>query len=322
MWKAITGTFARADHLNRGHMMKNKFAAFALVVALLPMLAEAQSDVRNKVVVTSSASVTYDSNTGLFTYLYSVASGAASQQEVESFYVPLRGTTAVNLQAPMGWTATLRGTGGGMVIWCACAEEGIVPPPDFVDLGQLVPSIYQIKPGQVLSGFSFQSPDPPAAGSFYAGGFVQIPIEGVDFAPGMSPNLPTFPNDLAAGQVDSPLRVESTFLGGRRPAVDAFVTFLTLEDGVSKVAPVLIDVAFGPNGETVFADTFRAVLNGADITGQFVAMSATRRRAYLQLGPSSALKTGANVLNTSVDGIVPGATRNATDTDRLRFVVQ
>ncbi len=299
-----------------------KITVFALVLALLPLLAQAQIDVRNKVVVGSSVAVTYDSNTGLFTYSYALSSGATSQQEVDTFYVPLRGTTAVNLQAPVGWTASLRGTDGGMVIWCACAEEGIVAPPNFVDVGQLVPSIYQIKPGQTRSGFSFQSPDPPAAGTFYAAGFVQIPVEGIDFAPGMSPNLPTFPNDVATGQVDSPLRVESTFGGGRRPAVDGFVTFLTLKDGDSKVAPVLIDIEFGPNGETVFANTFRAMLNGVDITGQFVAMSATRRRAYLQLGISSALKTGANVLITSADGIVPGATQNATDTDRLKFVAQ
>lgn len=299
-----------------------KITVFAMVLALLPLIAQGQIDVRNKVVVGSSVAVTYDSNTGLFKYAYALSSGATSQQEVDTFYVPLRGTTAVNLQAPAGWTASLQGADGGMVIWCACAEEGIVAPPNFVDVGQLVPSIYQIKPGQTLSGFSFQSPDPPAAGTFYAAGFVQIPVEGVDFAPGMSPNLPTFPNDVATGQVDSPLRVESTFGGGRRPAVDAFVTFLTLKDGDSRVAPVLIDIVFGPNGETVFADTFHAVLNGVDITGQFVATSATRRRAYLQLSPSSVLKTGANILSTSVDGIVPGATRTATDTDRLKFVVQ
>lgn len=306
---------------NWGFAMRN-ITILALVLALLPMLVQGQAEVRNKVVVGSSVSITYDSNTGLFTYTYALASGSASQQEVDTFYVPLRGTTVLNLQAPRGWTASLRGLDGGMVIWCACAEDGIIAPPDFVDVGQLVPSIFQIKPGQTLSGFSFQSPDPPAAGAFYASGFVQIPIEGIDFAPGLSPNLPSFPNDLAAGQVDAPLRVESTFEGGRRPAVDGFVTFLTLKDGDSKVAPVLIDIAFGPNGETVFGDTFRAVLNGVDITAQFVAMSTTRRRAYLQLGPSSALKIGANVLSTSVDGVVPGATRNATDTDRLKFMVQ
>lgn len=301
--------------------MKKNFV-FAVCLALASMLGHAQSELRNKVVVGSGVTVTYDSNTGLFTYTYALSSAVQSQQEVDSFYLPLRGTTAVNLRAPRGWTASLKATDGGMIVWCACDEEGIVPPANFVDNGQLVPSIYQIKPGQTLTGFSFQSPDPPAPGSFYAAGFVQIPVEGIDFAPGMSPSLATFPNDAAAGSVDAPLRVESAFAGGRRPAVDAFVTFLTLKDGDSKVAPVLIDIVFGPNGETVFGDTFRAVLNGVDITNQFVALSATRRRAYLQFGASSALTTGANVLTTSVDGIVPGAARTATDTDRVKFLVR
>lgn len=104
--------------------------------------------------------------------------------------------------------------------------------------------------------------------------------------------------------------------------MDALVTFLALKDGDAKVAPVLVDIAFGPNGERLYADTFRAALNGVHITGQFVATSSTRRRAYLQLGSGSALKFGVNVLSTSVDGMVPGATRTATDSDRLNFLVQ
>ena len=302
--------------------MMNRLSAVLICLALASALASAQGDVRNKLTANAAATVTYDSNTGLFTYTYVLESGPQSLQEIESFYVPLRGTTAVNLRAPTGWIAFLNTSNGGMVVWCACAPEGIVVPPDFVDRGQLVPSIFQVKPGQSLGGFSFQSPDPPTTGTFYAAGFAQLPIEGVDFPPGMSPDVPTFPDDVFAGQSSSPLRVESTFLGGRRPAVDAFVTFLTLKDGDSKVAPVLVDIAFGPNGETVYADTFRASLNGVDITGQFVAISSTRRRAYLQLASGSALKSGVNVLTTSVDGMVPGATRTATATDRLKFLVQ
>ena len=300
----------------------NRLLVVLICLALAPIFASAQGDVRNKLAATAAATVTYDSNTGLFTYTYVLTSGPQSLQEIESFYVPLRGTTVVNLRAPAGWIALLKATDDGMVVWCACAPEGIVVPPDFVDYGQLVPSIYQVKPGQSLGGFSFQSPDPPTTGTFYAAGFAQLPMEGVDFPPGMSPDVPTFPNDVFAGQSYSPLRVESTFLGGRRPAVDAFVTFLTLKDGDSKVAPVLVDIVFGPNGGTVYADTFRAALNGVDITGQFLATSSTRRRAYLQLGSGSALKSGVNVLITSVDGMVPGATRTATDTDRLKFLIQ
>ena len=301
--------------------MIKKLSALVLLV-FSAFIVHAQSELKNKIAVSATPTVTYDPNTGLFTYSYLLVSGPQSVQEVDTFFVPLRGTTALNVRSPTGWTGTINASNGGIVAWCSCAEEGILAPANFVDKGQLVPSIYQIKPGHSLVGFSFQSPDPPSAGIFYASGFVQIPIEGIDFAPGMSPNLATYPNDRFSGQVDSPLRIEIPFAGGRRPAVDAFTTFLTLKDGDSKQAPVLIDLVFGPNGETVYADTFRAVLNGVDITNQFLALSAVRRRAYLQVVSGGVLKTGANVLTTSVDGMVPGATRTATDTDRLKFVVQ
>lgn len=276
-------------------MTKLLLAIIAFV--FVPMSGLAQSDVQNRFTATAAASVTYDSNTGLFTYSY------------------------VNIRAPQGWIGTLH-PDQMTVDWCACAEDGILIPLDFVDKGQIVPSIYQIKPGQTLAGFVFQSPDPPSFGSFHAGGFVQIPSEGVDFAPGFSPNVVSYPDSFFAGQTESPLRVESAYGGGRRPAVDGFLTFMTLRDGDSKPSPVLIDIVFGPNGETVYVDTFRAVLNGVDITSQFVAMATNRKRVYLRLGSTGGLKSGVNVLNTSVAGMVPGATNTATDTDRVMFLVQ
>ena len=37
---------------------------------------------------------------------------------------------------------------------------------------------------------------------------------------------------------------------------------------------------------------------------------------------TSPLEVGRNVLITSVDGVVPGTTRTATDVDRVTFTVQ
>ena len=276
----------------------------------------------NRVEVTVAANVTYDRDTGLFTYAYTLTSTAQSVQEVAGFYVPLRGgANVINLKAPPGWTSGVH-RDGSMVNWCACAEEGIVVPPNYVDDGNVLPSVYQIKPSQTLTGFSFQSPDPPATGTFYAEGFVRLNVEGVDFPPGPDPYQPDFPNNLFKSEAQTPLRSESVYAGGRRPAVDGFLVFLTLKDGDTRNAPVLVDIAFGPNGETVYQSTFRATLNDIDITSQFVTMAADRRRVYLELGPSSPLKAGRNVLVTTVDGMVPGATRIATDSDRVVFIAQ
>lgn len=292
-----------------------------LGAALLWHDARAGSELPNKVVVTAAAAVTFDRDTGLYTYAYTFTSTAQSVQQVDVVSIPLRGATIVNVRAPAGWDGVVFHD-GSMVSWCACAEEGMVVPADFVDTGQTVPSVYQIKPGQHLSGFSYLSPDAPAVGTFYAGGFVLIPVEGVDFAEGESPELPTFPHDQFAGQTQAPLRAASSIGSGRSPASDAFLTLLTLKDGDSKTSPVLVDLVFGQNGETVYQQTFAAVLNGVDISDQFVATSGNRRRASLRLGPASALKAGVNVLHTTVDGWVPGASRITTDTEQIRFLAR
>lgn len=301
-----------------------RFAIICALALLLGGRADAQLDLRNRLTATLAPAVTFDTNTGLFRYMYTITNSTGSLQEIDSFDIPLRGANIVNIAAPRGWNGAV-GPDGRSIIWCACEEEGIIAPPDYVPNGQIVPSIYQVKPGQTLGGFSFDSPFPPSAGIFYASGFVLLPIEGIHFPVGDAPDqslLPDYPDDSFKGQTQAPERVlDSSFPGGRRPAVDAFLVFMTLKDGDSKVSPVLIDVVFGPNGETVYQQTFRAVLNGVDITDRFVSLDPTRRRAYIGLGASSALVVGANTLTTSVDGVVPGATRVATDSDRLRFVV-
>lgn len=297
-----------------------KFLAFIFLLWLCGG-ANAQWAWPNKVNVIVTANVTYDNNTGLFTYTYALTSASQSVQEVGGFHVPLRGGTVVNMQSPLGWEFAVN-RDGSIAGWCACAEEGFVIPPGYVQDGRGLPSIYQIKPGQTLAGFSFQSPDPPSTGTFYAQGWVPIPIEDVDFPAGQEPYEPDFPDNLFKGETQTPLRSESFYPGGRRPAVDGFLSFLTLKDGDAKQAPVLVDIVFGANGEAVAQATFRALLNDVDVTGQFVVMDANRRRAYFQLGTASALKVGRNVLVTTVDGTVPGATRSATDTDRVVFLVQ
>lgn len=149
-----------------------------------------------------------------------------------------------------------------------------------------------------------------------------IPIEGIDFPVGQEPSEPDFPDNLFNSQTQTPLRNEIQYAGGGSPAVSNFLVFLTIKDGDVKPAPLLVDVAFGINGELVNQSTFRAKLNNVDVTSQFITMDGSRRRAYFQLGTSMPLKLGKNLLTTTVDGIVPGTKRSATDADRITFTVQ
>lgn len=275
----------------------------------------------NKVNIGATVNITYDKNSGLFTYVYTITNYADATQELVSIDIPLRGATILNIKSPRGWWA-LNTSAGNRISWCACEEEGMVNQSGNVDDGRSVPSIYQVKPGQALSGFSYQSAYPPISGVFYATGWVPTPVEGIDFPTGQPPDLPAYPESAYKGTVEAPAFNDALFNGGRRPAVDGFLVFPTIKDNSLYKAPILVDILFGQNGETVNQPTFRAILNGVDITSQFITMAANRRRVLLELAPGSALKSGKNVLTTSVEGVVPGATRKATDTDRLVFVAE
>ena len=297
-------------------------AAWAiLLAALLAPIGTAQTfPLPSQVNVSVASTVAYDANTGLFTYRYSLTNFADAVLEVESFYVLLRGSSIINATSPAGWEPMMH-RAGSWVNWCACTEDGIVIPPGYVELGRGLPSKFQIKPGQTLSGFSFQSAYPQSPGQFYAGGWVPILIEGVDFPEGQEPQDPGFPANMFRGALAAaPFSNPTLEFGGRRPSVDGFLVFTSINDLGSYQAPLLIDILFGQQGEVVDTSTFKATLNGTDITSQFVALDPRRRRVQLSVG--GALKAGKNVLTTSVQGTVPGASRSAKDTDRITFLIQ
>lgn len=293
---------------------------FLIVLSLIAWTttATAAVEIPNQVSVTMTANVTYDPASGLFTYHYTAASGATSVQEVSSLYVPVAGSV-MNIVSPQGWESGVAAD-GLTVRWSASAEEGFIPPPGYVDDGNLLPSVYQIKPGTRLGGFSFQSPDAPVFGAFYAEGFVRIPVEGIDFAADAEPVVPAWPDNLFKGTTKAPAYAADVFLGGRRPAVDGFLVFRNIQNRDVRPAPVLIDIQFALNGESVNQATFKALLNNVDITSKFVITGANKRRAVLEIGLGQ-LKLGSNVLLTSVEGVVPGTARTAADTDRISFTV-
>ncbi len=68
--------------------------------------------------------------------------------------------------------------------------------------------------------------------------------------------------------------------------------------------------------------TFKATLNGADVTNRFSVVDANRRRAVFEAVAGSPLTLGKNTLTTSVDGTVPGSNRKATHNDRVVFLAQ
>lgn len=179
-----------------------RFFLIALSLFSLVTVAVGAIVLPNKVSVTLKATVTHDSDPGLYTYRYTVVSANSSVQEVADFYL-FTTSDISNITSPRGWEFGQAGD-GSFVSWSASAEEGVIIPPGYVNDGRMLPSIYQIKPGTQLGGFSFQSPDPPTDGIFYAGGFVHIPVEGVDFPAGEYPVTPDWPENLFKGSTKLP----------------------------------------------------------------------------------------------------------------------
>lgn len=296
------------------------FATCALVLSVIPSGAFAAVELPGNIRATVNGTTSFDNNTGLYTYNYSITNYGDSPKSVDEFYIPLRGATILNVVSPAGWEAGVN-RAQTRVGWCACREDGFVLPAGYVDDGRGIPSQYVVKPGATLSGFSFQSPYPPSPGIFYAGGWVPIPLEGIDFPEGQEPAIPEFPMNLLSGEVTGPLKSDTAYLGGRRPAVDGFLVFMNMRDGEAYSTPVIVDILFSQNGENVLLPSFKASLNGQDVTASFKEIDVNRRRAVFEAGGGSALKIGKNTLDTAVDGTVTGS-RKATDTDRVIFIAR
>lgn len=124
----------------------------------------------NLVKVGVKATVTFDAAANLFTYQYTVASDATSQQEVSDIAIDFASPVS-NITSPNGWTSSTfadRNT----IHWKATAAAPL--PPDQVDVGQVPPGLFQIKPGTSLSGFSFQSPNQAGPVNSYSLGFADL----------------------------------------------------------------------------------------------------------------------------------------------------
>lgn len=276
----------------------------------------------NQLSVVVSTSVSYSAASGLYTYTYTLANAAVSQQAAWLFALQFNGA-GDSPSGPTGWTFAQHDD-RPIVSWAA-TETGELPP-DFVDDGNVPPSIYTIAPGASLSGFQLVSSNPPGTISYFIQGETKLPQVAGDVGdlPLEGQEVLDFTDDSFSGTTVGPVPVNQAqfFDGGRRPAVDTFLVFMNLSTGDTRLAPLGIVVRLGINGETVDELTFHARLNGVDVTTSFVSTNQPGEMIGLFDLGSSVLQPGRNVLITSVDGVVPDTTRTATDVDRVTFTIQ
>jgi hypothetical protein len=310
--------------LMTGRLFVSMFAATALVGVLPTAFADVLVPVvpGNQLSVAVQPQVTKDPNTQIYTYSYTISNNSGSLQEMWLFAVELApGTEVLGSTSPSGWQFGVH-EDQPIASWAA-VEVGELPA-DFIDDGNVVPSPFNLKPGETKSGFSFRTFVGPADGAFYAQGFKKLAQVSGDVEELRDVGFvePPLSEDSYRGSTTTPNPLP--YSGGRRPAVDGFLVFMNVQkDGTVFSAPATIIVKFSAAGESVDRSTFRATLNQRDVTSLFVPDTTLGGDLVARFDfQNSSLAHGRNVLLTSVDGTVPDTTRSATDVDRVSFEVQ
>ena len=297
--------------------------ACVLVVAAAPLSAQINHPgwiPSDRVLPGITADVQYDQAARVWRYSYTIANGAAAEQPIESvdfvFNAP-----AARVQAPSDWWG---------IVFAAAAIPGATFAAEGSDFFTNTPHgpaparpAAVIAAGAALGGFVVESAYPPGYARTYIKGYAAVPYLPEDFAE--ATNTPDDTTNSVRGWSVGPVRYTLVLTdGNRRPAVDGFLAFMNVNTSGSVLTnPVPLALKFAINGETVERASFRAELNGVDVTSSFHPgpSDGADLAAYLAVG-SSPLVIGKNVLITTVNGLVPGSTRTATDTDRIVFTVQ
>jgi hypothetical protein len=272
----------------------------------------------NKLSVSISAAVSKDSTSGLYTYSYTVKNAANSSQELWFVALELSGDAAKgisNATSPKGWTF-LMSHGEPTLTWAATQVDNL--PANFVDDGGIIPSMYQVKPGQSLSGFSFQSAAAPTTVKFYGQGFTQLPdavdagdLEAAGYA------LKGYVDDSVIGVTQAPSPSNSI----DQPSGLGFFNFVGLINGAVRKTPVTVGVHFNMNAGLLDPSSFTATLNGKSITKLFkLTGNGSDLTASLDPG-NSTLVSGTNILLGTVSGTPSTSTQTKSDLNHIRFYV-
>ncbi len=218
-----------------------------------------------------AGSVTYDPLMLVFTYSYRVANSASSQQEIDGFSLDVQ-LPIYNIANPGGWVSSMfnnRSTFGwdAMLISATAPDDGISVPP----------SIAQIKPGRAVSGFWFQSVNPPGFVTYYVTGFSPIPVQ---------------PDEESAENL-----VEACPQSFGDPLVMA-VTGSTV--GPTKATPVIVDVEPGKYPNRIDLEEQRSV--PIAILGSATFDVTTVNFSSLQAGKGKAAPTDNSPVIQDVNG--------------------
>jgi Dockerin type I domain len=288
-------------------LSSNRMTAVTLLVSSLTVAQDARSQstlndvLGNGISINVRGGSSFNQNTGLYTYTYTVLNSSNSVENVRYFALRLGGLVMPDVLAPsspFGWSYHLI-NGRPIIRWGANSTS-------------------QITPGQQLGGFRFQSHVPPGNITYYAKGWVVGP----QAAPGdlddeHAQNIPDFTQIGVNGTTVGPV---STVTQGP-PSVRGFVVVLNPQQGSISSPPIQVQLKFAIDGESVDRSTFHAQLNGLDVTNTFGAGSGgVDLQANFNLR-ASPLQTGNNDFVASVTGTDPQSGGSVVGLSRITFTV-
>lgn len=288
-----------------------------LTIGAVPARGQNAPDlVGNRLTIAVQGRQSFDTGTGLYTYSYVVANATTSVEEVQFFAVRLGGLVmpdVLNPTTPNGWTFDIH-TDRPIISWGATDISGALLDGS----NATPPSKNQIKPGQQLTGFSFQSHAAPGSVVFYGQGYVRGPLA----EPGDADdeNATVTPDFTQIGVNGRTLGPVSASLSGSQSVRD-FVAILAPSDGDILSSPAEIRLKFAIGGESVDRSTFRAALNGIDVTDSFTSGgSGADLQASFSLG-GAALQSGVNDFLATVSGTDPQTATVSQGVSRVMFTV-
>jgi hypothetical protein len=157
---------------------KNHFLISAALIGIHPAMVWANTcpTPPTSVEATISSTVSFDSKVNQYTYRYTVQNLKSSLLSIDRFLV-LVPTQPSSMQPPNNnWDADF-GTKPPRANWSTYLSDPSLPHSHQIDPNSKGPrpAFYAIKPGARLSGFSFQSPNPPGVTQYMIEGNTAIP---------------------------------------------------------------------------------------------------------------------------------------------------
>lgn len=273
----------------------------------------------NRLSVLVDVLVEYDRKNDIYKYSYSLSNSSSSQQEISFFALSVNEDkgSVIEATSPEGWRFSSH-LNEDYISWQAV--EGV--PSDYIDDGGVPPSLFQIKPGESLTGYSIVSKNMPIDTNYYVQGYTPLPsvTEDVDEFDDEGYEIKHFSQNSVSALVKGPAG-KPIFSGNRRPSVDGFVGLVDFDPDNNQFSrPKKIVVKFALGGEKVDASTFKAILNKQDVTSLFIIDDSGSGDLAIELDNQDGIAiAGENVLILSVQGVSPNNGNAATDTDRIVF---